>query len=499
MPGFNIPGTNVNLAFQNAGSPDSFFNQWGIGGGRRFEPKGYDIDPAAFQDPNAAANKQRYLDAIAAAGGRTYTEDPSIRGQQQGYLDMLKAGAEGTGPSVVDMQLKAATDRNLSSAAALAGSARGVNPALAQRQLQMNQANINQQAAGQGAVARLQETMAMRDAYGQALSGVRGQDFQSSALGMQQQQMNDEMIRYYEGLGFSTDQASFMAQQALEQLRVQEALGTDASRTSLSESRNSLGGELLGAATSAGGAIGAALAMSDERSKKDVKDGTAAAQAFMDALEAKGYLYKNPSAPGAAPGPQVGVMAQDLEASPMGSQMVVNTPAGKMVEPASGFPAVLASLSNLNERLKAFEGDMMSKKGIVGAVARGSAPFGTPREWLSGEAFAPGGRFGPTEDLGTAVNRHLDAAGSGKTRMNTQADLDAVATFDQPAAKEAYLKQMRMERTPAAARTMPMATETLPPELAQPYPVTDLEKLDRERRMKGLLKLYGQAQGAAAP
>lgn len=49
---------------------------------------------------------------------------------------------------------------------------------------------------------------------------------------------------------------------------------------------------------------------------------------------AHSYEYKDPSMPGAKPGPQVGVMAQDLEKGPLGSTLVQDTPQGKMVDTA---------------------------------------------------------------------------------------------------------------------------------------------------------------------
>lgn len=44
------------------------------------------------------------------------------------------------------------------------------------------------------------------------------------------------------------------------------------------------------------------------------------------------YEYKNPDAPGAKPGRQAGIMAQDLEKTPVGQSAVMNTPQGKMID-----------------------------------------------------------------------------------------------------------------------------------------------------------------------
>jgi hypothetical protein len=245
----------------------------------------------------------------------------------------------------------------------------------------------------------------------------------------------------------------------------------------------------------------------------------------MDALDAKGYSYKDPNAYGAAPGPQVGVMAQDLQQAPGGAQMVTDTPQGKMVSPGGGFGVVLAALSTLNKKLKAFEQGAMS--GPAGGVMRAAAPFGTPREWLSGEAFAPGGRFGQEEDLGTSVNRILDEQGSMKERTNTASDRESVATYDQPAAQAAELGRLRQSRTPQGQPLIleqitpeierrgattgyesAMATEQLPYEAGGPRydEAAELDLLfdkpspaaeDRKRRMEELLKLYGNIQKGA--
>jgi hypothetical protein len=62
------------------------------------------------------------------------------------------------------------------------------------------------------------------------------------------------------------------------------------------------------------------------------------AQPDYDALEAArkapaySYEYKDPDKFGAAPGRQVGVMAQDLEKTPRGAETVFEGPNGKMVD-----------------------------------------------------------------------------------------------------------------------------------------------------------------------
>ena len=313
-------------------------------GAHRFRSRGYDVDPAAFQDPNAEANKARYLGELQGAQGRQFGQ---FGGQQQDLASALYAQSMGQGPSLAQNQLQRATDRSLSQAAALQASQRGgMGGGLGARALQSQAAGLSQQAAGQSADLALAEQMQARQQLGGVLGQGRAQDLQTAA-------MNDEMVRYYEGLGFSTDQAGFAAAQALENLRVQEALGQQGINAQLAAGRNQLGAQLGGGGAGAVGTIGGAL-FSDERKKKNVASGQDAAESFLDTLVARTFDYRQPG-PFAPAGRQLGVMAQDVERTPMGSQLVTNTPGGKMIDGNAGIGAVLAGEANLHERMKALE------------------------------------------------------------------------------------------------------------------------------------------------
>jgi hypothetical protein len=103
------------------------------------------------------------------------------------------------------------------------------------------------------------------------------------------------------------------------------------------------------------GGIGSAAMglLSDKNSKKDIKkaeDVNDKLSEFLDAIKAMNYSYKGEEKK------QDGIMAQDLEQSEIGQQMVVDTPNGKMVDFSQGFAAMLAAQAELNERLKKIEG-----------------------------------------------------------------------------------------------------------------------------------------------
>jgi len=106
-----------------------------------------------------------------------------------------------------------------------------------------------------------------------------------------------------------------------------------------------------------GTAIGAyaTLKTSDIRAKTNISAAGDDVERFLDALNAYQYEYRDPDAPGADPGMFTGVMAQDLEKSPMGASFVQDTPQGKMVDYGHGLAAILASQANIHDRLRNLE------------------------------------------------------------------------------------------------------------------------------------------------
>ena len=111
--------------------------------------------------------------------------------------------------------------------------------------------------------------------------------------------------------------------------------------------------ELIGTAITGYATI--AAASSDYRMKREIRAADSQVEGFLDALNAYQYEYKDPHAPGADAGLFVGVMAQDLEKTPMGASFVKDTPQGKMVDYGHGLAAILASQSNIHDRLRRLE------------------------------------------------------------------------------------------------------------------------------------------------
>ena len=94
------------------------------------------------------------------------------------------------------------------------------------------------------------------------------------------------------------------------------------------------------------------IVTSDRRAKKKIKSGKSEAQQFLDSLKAYSYEYKDPDSVGAKAGRILSVMAQDLEKTDLGQQMVIATPAGKFVDYGQSLAAILASQAHLNDELK---------------------------------------------------------------------------------------------------------------------------------------------------
>ena len=99
----------------------------------------------------------------------------------------------------------------------------------------------------------------------------------------------------------------------------------------------------------------AMMAMSDKKAKKNVRSakdkdlmGPEQIDGFLNDLYAYQYNYKNA---GHGTGKQVGVMAQDLEKTQLGKQMVEKTPQGKQINAAKGLGLAMASQARLNQRL----------------------------------------------------------------------------------------------------------------------------------------------------
>ncbi len=221
---------------------------------------------------------------------------------QQDALALVHAAATGQTPSAADAELKAQTARNVAGAYALANTVRSRTPAAAARLAVQGADQANAQATEQGVAQRAQEQQVAQQQYLAGTSAARQGD---------------------------------IAQEGIDQ--------------QVAQSKNAFLGGLVGGLGSAGIA-----AVSDERAKKDVRDGTDSIEVLLDALSPKKWDgYKDPN-DGRAVG---GIVAQDAEkGGPIGRAMVQEGPGGKLqLDPAASISAALAAVADLHERLKRVE------------------------------------------------------------------------------------------------------------------------------------------------
>ena len=153
------------------------------------------------------------------------------------------------------------------------------------------------------------------------------------------------------GFDLSRDLAEMDNATRIEVARLTGLYNTEAAKTNRDQAKMDGYITLIGTAIAAYGVYAA----SDIRMKTNIADGSDEVESFLDALNSYSYEYKDENAPGADAGAFVGVMAQDLEKTAMGSSFVKDTPEGKMVDYGHGLAAILASQANIHDRLRNLE------------------------------------------------------------------------------------------------------------------------------------------------
>lgn len=354
--------------------------------------------------------------------------DMGPQGQsRQGMMDVagrLGGIANGMTPGAGEL----AVNRQLSAAQAAQNSAarmaRGANSALVYRNAMRNQADMGLAGAGQAAAAQMQDQTAANQQLTSLYGTMRGQDIgvagENAQLTQQanmanqgaqltQQQMND--ARQIQALGqqLGWDQARINAELAKAGI----AMNDKGILPGLIQG----GGQALAAyatgGMSAAGAGGAApgfsagggstqlmpLSMSDVRNKTAIEPGSAAAQRALASLPPYTFAYRDPQAYGQ--GPQLGVMAQDLERAGL-AHTVVDTPKGKAVDASKLTTTNTALIGELAAKTRALEEDARRKDALLTSLSGGAGPQSPaiPSTW-------PGyaNRFGELA-VGNALARH---------------------------------------------------------------------------------------------
>lgn len=293
--------------------------------------------------------QQQAANQAAQLRAQEQAQAMQLYGSLAGQTDQLAAArAQAAGGLSLGAQELAGAQRQNAINAYLsgAGQAAGIGAELAAQQasLQQQAGLANQQSALQAALANQQAGLSQQ------------------ALNVQAQLDAQRLQQAYAGLGLGGLGQAAGFQQGMTGQQMDFLLGNrgieaqiQAARWQKQAADNAASAEKMGAFIGAGGALLGAVALSDERSKTNIKPNDAT-QEFLSALTDNQYKYKDPSKNGAAKGKQFGPMAQDLAKTKMGRTAVVEMEDGMMgVDPGRAVLLALAGLSNLNKRLDALE------------------------------------------------------------------------------------------------------------------------------------------------
>jgi hypothetical protein len=134
------------------------------------------------------------------------------------------------------------------------------------------------------------------------------------------------------------------------------AAGGASGASSASAAGNSAGGQNGGLGYDMGAS--ALQYTSDKNAKTDIKKSDNIAD-LLGNLTAYDYNYKDPSADGS--GERTSVMAQDLEKSKLGSQMVVEKDGKKVVDYSKSLPALLAAVAEQHKEIASLKSQVKGK------------------------------------------------------------------------------------------------------------------------------------------
>ena len=382
---------------------------------------------------------------------------------QKSYTQYLQNQYQGkSGPSVAENLLSAQTQKTNEQLAGAIGSTRGVqNPALLAREAARIAATQAQGAAGQGAALRAQETLGAQEAYADQLA---------------RQQTNLMNLEAMKG--------NIAAGQ--QQMAFQAAEGASGRRQQL------LAGMGAGAAT-----IGAAK--SDIRVKKNIEPATAQAKDYLDfqyrkmldQVDPYTYDYKSDEY---GRGKQLGVMAQDLEKSPLGKGMVKTKDGKKEIN--ANISTILAGQAVLNDRLNKIEGNKMQNEKDY--LTYYQSPEYDPNAPTSGpftlEEMEMSGRL-PQQRRPVGQQRSPDISGVAPSRGATFDGSRPLNTMNYPA----------LENPPVRMPDYPLEN---PPVQMKPTPERKLptsQEIDamaedaRIKKASYLMDVYNSVSNAARP
>lgn len=292
----------------------------------------------------------------------------AARNKQTAMLDAFKVRAAGGGPSVADALAVEGRDATLRAQMGVprTGGGLGLRAAIGG-----GATAYSQGALGTAAMKSAEQQDAWKT-LGQAAFGVRGADItgatEQAKLSQQLSTANAELAQRAALANQGAD-LNRLANRAAAARAYGGVVGANrAARTStfgqnLEEDRNKMAADQqhqdasnrkVGSFINTVGTLFAVA--SDERAKKQVEPAATSLRELLETASAHEYSYKDPAAPGAAPGRHIGPMAQDLEQTKLGKSMVHEGPdKTKMVDGGRAGLTALAAASFLHKRINKLE------------------------------------------------------------------------------------------------------------------------------------------------
>lgn len=259
----------------------------------------------------------------------------------------------GTAPSVANIRQNMTLGSNTNNLVARMQSG---NPAgMAGAMGAANVAGTN--ATMQGSLARQKESAAGAVGYSKSLGNIARMDVSDSYRQADSILKQRDVTDKYAADAYDREQKTKIAEMESKQGQAADAINLDKMVRSQEMARNSLDTQAKKDAfdgyLKAGMTVATALAMvamlfSDKRAKENIGPGDSVRKT-MDSLRSYDFNYKGQAIP------RGGIMAQDLEKTPLGKSLVSEVGGTKAVDVPQATGLALAGMADLNTRLKKLE------------------------------------------------------------------------------------------------------------------------------------------------
>lgn len=293
----------------------------------------------------ADAERQRMEERIRYEERQRNAGSASLRGALHEY----RAAALGQRPSAAEALLQRQTDQNVANQMAMAAQGRGGNLGAMSRQAAS--AGLGAQLAGQQQLAALRA-----DEQATARAGYAGAAGQLAQQGLAGQALHEGNLQRMNLAEMDSAARLAIANAQIQQQHMADQRALDLQRRGQNmEMGTSIVNGVLGFLGGGTGAAGMAGMMSDKRAKKNIEDAGPKARAAVLALRPVRYKYKDGVDSFGQGQEVVGILAQDLEKTPLGKALVHETPNGKMVNIGGAASLALASAADHERRLAKME------------------------------------------------------------------------------------------------------------------------------------------------